>query len=75
MSIVASVSDDGKDIFEENKIKLMSYDQYHKMKRLRLFNIKNNIYYYQNIFNKSVIESDKPLLSLNEYKGHLIFVY
>ncbi|UJZ89050.1 lef-10 [Erannis ankeraria nucleopolyhedrovirus] len=75
MSIVASVSDDGKDIFEENNIKLMSYDQYYKMKRLRLLYIKNNIYYYQNVFNKSVIESDKPFLSMDEYKGHLIFVY
>ncbi|ADB84387.1 hypothetical protein [Apocheima cinerarium nucleopolyhedrovirus] len=75
MSTIASVSDGGKDIFEENNIKLIRYDQYYKMKRLRLFNIKNNIYYYQNIFNKNVIESDKPLLSIDEYKGHLIFVY
>ncbi|QYC92786.1 Late expression factor 10 [Trabala vishnou gigantina nucleopolyhedrovirus] len=80
MSSTASVDVDTadiiEDVFEKNHIKMLSYDEYYKLNRIKFIRIDaNGKYHYFNKFLGIVYSSDEKINTLDDYKNYLILVY
>lgn len=63
------------DIFDRERIKLMSYDMYSKLRRYRLVRTHNDEYYYLDKYTDKVRKFSHRVTTLDDYSDHLILVY
>nr|AOL56480.1 hypothetical protein [Chrysodeixis includens nucleopolyhedrovirus] len=72
-----SVSNEGADIFERKKIKLLSYDEYYQMLRYKFvkFDSAVNKYFYYDKYTQTEVSTSRPTVTLNDYPDYLFLVY
>ncbi|ACI28825.1 agip124 [Agrotis ipsilon multiple nucleopolyhedrovirus] len=63
------------DIFDREKIKIMSYDMYSRLRRHRLLRTHNGEYYYMDRYTDKVRKLSHRLNTLSDYDDYLILVY
>ncbi|AAM09243.1 hypothetical protein [Mamestra configurata nucleopolyhedrovirus A] len=70
-SVVAGTSD----IFEQNKVIILSYDKYAQLTRYKFAHKDNRDYYYKDTCTNKTVKFLTPLSTLDKYKDFVIFVY
>lgn len=66
---------EGEDIFDREKIKIMSYDMYSRLVRYRFVRACGDEYYYIDGYTDKVLNFPYRLKTLSDYSDYLILVY
>ncbi|ACI47479.1 unknown [Spodoptera litura nucleopolyhedrovirus II] len=66
---------DAEDIFDKNKIKILSYDKYRMLIRYHFIKAQNDEFYYLDTYTDKVQNFSHRFATLNDYNDYLILVY
>ncbi|QEI03661.1 hypothetical protein [Rachiplusia nu nucleopolyhedrovirus] len=75
MISTTSVSNESADIFDRQKIKLLSYDEYNYLKRFVFVGHVNGQYCYIDKYIEKEVCHSHPIATINDYNNFLLFVY
>ncbi|AXS67705.1 Adho44-like protein [Cryptophlebia peltastica nucleopolyhedrovirus] len=73
---MASDSDNRKDIFDDAKVKLVTYNEFNKLNRFKTmsYNADGSIHYYD-VLEEKVIRTFEEKETINDYTDYQIIVY
>ncbi|QEI03475.1 hypothetical protein [Spodoptera cosmioides nucleopolyhedrovirus] len=66
---------EAEDIFDKNKIKILSYDKYRMLNRYHFVETQNGEFLYLDTYTDKVQNFSHRFLTLNDYNDYLILVY
>ncbi|CDG73285.1 Unknown (Maco134) [Spodoptera exigua multiple nucleopolyhedrovirus] len=64
-----------EDIFDRNKIKILSYDKYRMLHRYNFVDMQNGEFLYLDTYTDKVQNFSHRFPTLNDYSDYLILVY
>ncbi|UOQ18831.1 hypothetical protein [Olene mendosa nucleopolyhedrovirus] len=76
-SNITSDSDDVADIFDEKRVAILTYDNYHALNRFRFVrrDAARGDYHYMDKYNGQAVIVKRPMKTFDDYRDYLVYVF